>query len=129
MKLKTVSVHIVTYNSADDIADCLSAVLAQNYPVKKIVVVDNASTDGSAEKVRAFYHELTQGSARMRIDPLHSVDEAVTSSYNAASANYVGSLESPRAQPSSSWKMNITPASPSHTIRQLPVLRPIMCWC
>ncbi|MFC6648299.1 glycosyltransferase [Paenibacillus rhizoplanae] len=95
MKLKTVSVHIVTYNSADDIAECLSAVLAQDYPVKKIVVVDNASTDGSAEKVRAFYHELTQGSARMRIDPLHSVDAAAISSNTAASANYVGSLESP----------------------------------
>lgn len=59
MKPKTVSVHIVTYNSADDIAECLSAVLNQDYPVKKIVVVDNASTDGSAEKVRAFYHERT----------------------------------------------------------------------
>ncbi|QUL54471.1 glycosyltransferase family 2 protein [Paenibacillus tritici] len=59
MKPKTVSVHIVTYNSADDIVECLSAVLAQDYPVKKIVVVDNASTDGSAEKVRSFYHERT----------------------------------------------------------------------
>ncbi|MEK4849608.1 glycosyltransferase family 2 protein [Paenibacillus sp. FSL H7-0756] len=95
MKLKTVSVHIVTYNSADDIAECLSAVLNQDYPVKKIVVVDNASADGSAEKVRAFYHELTQGSARMRIDPLHSVDAAVISSRTTASANYAGSSESP----------------------------------
>lgn len=59
MKPITVSVHIVTYNSADDIVDCLSAVLAQDYPVKKIVVVDNASTDGSVETVRAFYHERT----------------------------------------------------------------------
>lgn len=59
MKPITVSVHIVTYNSADDIVECLSAVLAQDYPVKKIVVVDNASTDGSAETVRAFYHERT----------------------------------------------------------------------
>ncbi|NQX47281.1 glycosyltransferase family 2 protein [Paenibacillus tritici] len=59
MKPKTVSVHIVTYNSADDIAECLLAVLGQDYPVKKIVVVDNASTDGSAEKVRSFYHERT----------------------------------------------------------------------
>lgn len=92
MKPITVSVHIVTYNSADDIAECLSAVLNQDYPVKKIVVVDNASTDGSVEKVRAFYHELTQGSARMRTDPLHSVDAAAIS---AASANYAGSSESP----------------------------------
>ncbi|MNC12605.1 Poly-beta-1,6-N-acetyl-D-glucosamine synthase [compost metagenome] len=51
---KTVSVHIVTYNSADDIMDCLTAVYAQNYPVEQIVVVDNASADGCAGKVRAF---------------------------------------------------------------------------
>ncbi|MEK5490596.1 glycosyltransferase family 2 protein [Paenibacillus sp. FSL R7-0297] len=57
MNPKTVSVHIVTYNSADDIVECLSAVLAQDYPVKKIVIVDNASTDGSADKVRAFYNQ------------------------------------------------------------------------
>lgn len=104
MKLKTVSVHIVTYNSADDIAECLSAVLGQDYPVKNIVVVDNASTDGSAEKVRSFYHELSQGSAHTRLDPLYSVDITVT--------NYGDSKDSPLPQPWSFWKMNITPASP-----------------
>lgn len=62
MKSITVSVHIVTYNSAEDIIDCLSAVLAQDYPVKKIVVVDNASSDGSADKVRAFFHDLHSAS-------------------------------------------------------------------
>ncbi|KWX75804.1 glycosyltransferase family 2 protein [Paenibacillus jilunlii] len=56
---KTVSVHIVTYNSADDIADCLTAVYAQEYPVEQIVVVDNASADGCAGKVRAFSDTLT----------------------------------------------------------------------
>lgn len=65
MNPKTVSVHIVTYNSADDIIECLSAVLAQDYPVKKIVIVDNASTDGSADKVRAFYHQLHSNSAKV----------------------------------------------------------------
>ncbi|AIQ43940.1 glycosyltransferase family 2 protein [Paenibacillus sp. FSL R5-0912] len=64
MNPKTVSVHIVTYNSADDIIECLSAVLAQDYQVKKIVIVDNASTDGSADKVRAFYHGLNSNSGR-----------------------------------------------------------------
>lgn len=62
MKPITVSVHIVTYNSAEDIIDCLSAVLAQDYPVKKIVVVDNASSDGSADKVRAFFRDLHSAS-------------------------------------------------------------------
>ncbi|WP_246187912.1 glycosyltransferase family 2 protein [Paenibacillus tengchongensis] len=56
--MKTVSVHIVTYNSGDDIIDCLQAVIAQDYPVEQIVVVDNASKDGSAGKVREWYREL-----------------------------------------------------------------------
>ncbi|WP_342437364.1 glycosyltransferase family 2 protein [Paenibacillus sp. FSL L8-0436] len=58
MNNKTVSVHIVTFNSADDIIDCLTAVLAQDYPVKQIVVVDNASTDGCVERVKTFYQKL-----------------------------------------------------------------------
>lgn len=55
---KTVSVHIVTYNSADDIVECLTAVLAQDYSIERIVVVDNASADGCAGKVRAFYRTI-----------------------------------------------------------------------
>jgi GT2 family glycosyltransferase len=70
MKPITVSVHIVTYNSADDIIECLSAVLAQDYPVKKIVIVDNASTDGSADKVRAFYHNFNSDSASASASPV-----------------------------------------------------------
>ncbi|ULO08048.1 glycosyltransferase family 2 protein [Paenibacillus sp. 19GGS1-52] len=55
MNNKTVSIHIVAYNSADDIIECLTAVLAQDYPIEQIVVVDNASGDGCAENVRAFF--------------------------------------------------------------------------
>lgn len=58
--IKTVSVHIVTYNSADDIGDCLTAVLAQAHPVEQIVVVDNASVDGSAAKVREWYSRIEE---------------------------------------------------------------------
>ncbi|PLT48330.1 Glycosyltransferase [Paenibacillus pasadenensis] len=45
----TVSVHIVTYNSVDDIEGCLACVRAQSYPIEKIVVLDNASGDGTPE--------------------------------------------------------------------------------
>jgi GT2 family glycosyltransferase len=44
-----VSVCIVTYNSARDIEDCLHAVLRQSFPLASVVVVDNASTDGTRE--------------------------------------------------------------------------------
>lgn len=60
MNHKTISVHIVTYNSADDIAECLIAVLAQDYPIEQIVVVDNASEDGSAQKVSECYRGLEE---------------------------------------------------------------------
>ncbi|WP_342547697.1 glycosyltransferase family 2 protein [Paenibacillus sp. FSL P2-0089] len=94
MKLKTVSVHIVTYNSADDIAECLSAVLSQDYPVKKIVVVDNASTDGSAEKVRAFYHERNKDAALHTAKPAHSVD-AATITAATSSGDAINCIPSP----------------------------------
>lgn len=55
MNNKTVSIHIVTYNSADDIIECLTAVLAQEYAIEEVVVVDNASADGCADKVKAFF--------------------------------------------------------------------------
>ncbi|MEK4197178.1 glycosyltransferase family 2 protein [Paenibacillus sp. FSL L8-0493] len=61
MNNKTVSVHIVTYNSADDIIDCLEAVMAQDYPIEKIVVVDNASSDDCAEKVNIFFNAIDKG--------------------------------------------------------------------
>lgn len=63
MNNKTVSVHIVTYNSTDDIIDCLQAVIAQDYPIDQIVVVDNASNDGSADKVRAFFQQFNSDPA------------------------------------------------------------------
>lgn len=50
----TVTVQIVTYNSAQDIAQCLEAVNRQTYPIKNIIVVDNASSDDTLERVRSF---------------------------------------------------------------------------
>lgn len=60
MNNKIVSVNIVTYNSADDIEECLTAVLAQDYPIDSIVVVDNASGDGSAQKVNELYCRIEE---------------------------------------------------------------------
>ncbi|SDS95272.1 Glycosyl transferase family 2 [Paenibacillaceae bacterium GAS479] len=55
----TVSVHIVTYNSVEDIEGCLECVRAQSYPIEKIVVLDNASSDGTAELLRRIGQGLT----------------------------------------------------------------------
>jgi GT2 family glycosyltransferase len=49
-----VSVTIVTYNSGRFIKRCLESVLAQKYPAKEIIVVDNASTDGTSDILEQF---------------------------------------------------------------------------
>src|SRR6266567_999793 len=49
-----VSVTLVTYNSGRFIKRCLESVLAQKYPDKEIVVIDNCSTDGTADILEQF---------------------------------------------------------------------------
>src|SRR6476646_10346723 len=49
-----VSVTIVTYNSGRFIKRCLESVLAQKYAPREIVVIDNASTDGTCDILEQF---------------------------------------------------------------------------
>ncbi len=49
-----VSVTIVTYNSGRFIRRCLESVLAQKYALKEVVVIDNASTDGTIDILDQF---------------------------------------------------------------------------
>jgi GT2 family glycosyltransferase len=49
-----VSVTIVTYNSGRFIKRCLESVLEQRYPHLEIVIIDNASTDGTADLLEPF---------------------------------------------------------------------------
>lgn len=49
-----VTVTIVTYNSGRFIRRCLDSVLEQRYPNKEIVVVDNASQDGTQDILEQF---------------------------------------------------------------------------
>jgi GT2 family glycosyltransferase len=49
-----VSVTIVTYNSGRFIKRCLQSVLAQGYASKEVIVIDNASTDGTQAILEQF---------------------------------------------------------------------------
>ncbi len=49
-----VSVTIVTYNSGRFIKRCLESILAQKYTRKEIIVIDNASTDGTIDILEQF---------------------------------------------------------------------------
>jgi GT2 family glycosyltransferase len=50
--MNSVSVIIVTYNSAGYISDCLKAILACTQPSLTVFVVDNASSDSTVETVK-----------------------------------------------------------------------------
>jgi GT2 family glycosyltransferase len=66
----SVSVTIVTYNSGRFIKKCLESVLEQDYPGMEVIVIDNASTDGTKdlleqfeERCRVVYNEENIGFA------------------------------------------------------------------
>lgn len=53
-----VSVIVVTWNHASFLPACLEALAAQTYPNLEVIVVDNASQDGSAAWVRTHYPQF-----------------------------------------------------------------------
>lgn len=57
-KYKSVSIVILSYNSREDLAECIPSLLSQTYTNFEIIVVDNASTDGSEDFIRTNYSEI-----------------------------------------------------------------------
>jgi glycosyltransferase involved in cell wall biosynthesis len=54
MTTNTVATVIPLYNKEPYIARAIESILAQTRPVDEIIVVDDASTDGSLERIKAF---------------------------------------------------------------------------
>lgn len=52
------SIVLLAWNGRAYLGDCLDAVLAQDYPDFEVLVVDNGSTDGSADFVAAQYPQV-----------------------------------------------------------------------
>jgi len=55
MEAPTVAVVIPTWNRRDDLLTCLESIEAMGYPQLHVIVVDNGSTDGTAEAVRVNF--------------------------------------------------------------------------
>lgn len=50
--VEDVNAVVVTYNRKDLLIECVDAILAQTYPVKRLIIVDNNSTDGTEDMLR-----------------------------------------------------------------------------
>lgn len=56
--MKKVSVVVLSYNGKSYLEECLRSVLAQSHPAYQLIVVDNASSDGSPELVRERFPQV-----------------------------------------------------------------------
>lgn len=54
--MKTVSIVVIAFNGADDLPSCLDSVRAQTYGPIELVLIDNASSDGSS----CIMHEFVE---------------------------------------------------------------------
>lgn len=56
--MELVSVIIINFNGGDFLEGCLDSLLSQDYPSVEIVAIDNASTDGSLDILKAKSSQL-----------------------------------------------------------------------
>lgn len=62
-----VTIVIVVWNGIEDTLECLRSLALDRYPNKEILVVDNGSTDGSAERIRGEGFEVCVVSCAMNL--------------------------------------------------------------
>lgn len=55
MSAPLVSAIVLNWNGRDDLIECLESLMTVNYPNLEVIVVDNASTDGSVDATRSTF--------------------------------------------------------------------------
>ncbi|WP_448809584.1 glycosyltransferase family 2 protein [Agromyces bauzanensis] len=82
----TISVIVPSYNDAGYLAACLDALARQTRPADEVIVVDNASTDATAEVARA-------AGARVVSEPLRGIWPATAAGFDAATGDVLARLD------------------------------------
>jgi len=68
-----VAIIILNWNGWKDTIECLESVLRNSYPNYQIIVVDNGSTDGSVEEIKAWVDGKEQASTPETMHPLYKL--------------------------------------------------------
>jgi len=109
--LLNVSVIIVTWNSGELIRKTLSALGKQTYPIREVIIVDNTSTDSSADGLEECY----PGVKVIRLDK--NIGFAAANNYAArltsGNCNWLALLN-PDAFPKPDWLASLTDAVRMH---------------
>lgn len=88
----TISVVIPCFNDARFLTKALAALAAQDRPPDEVIVVDNASTDASADVARA-------AGARVVSEPVHGIWPAAAAGYDAASGDLIARIDADSVPP------------------------------
>ena len=83
----TVCALVVTYNRKELLAECLDAVLCQTRPPEELLVVDNASTDGTPELLRERGYLERPGLRHLRLDENRGSSGGFAHGFEAARAS------------------------------------------
>jgi glycosyltransferase involved in cell wall biosynthesis len=90
--MSTISVVIPVYNDAALLRRCLEALAAQTRQADEIVVVDNGSTDDSADVAR-------RGGARVVTEPMRGIAPATAAGFDAARGDLFARLDADSVPP------------------------------
>lgn len=87
-----VSVIVPSHNDADMLEHCLDALAKQTRPADEIIVVDNASTDATAEVARA-------AGATVVPEPIRGVTPATARGFDSATGDILARLDADSVPP------------------------------
>ncbi|TAE32533.1 MAG: glycosyltransferase [Cytophagales bacterium] len=83
-----VSIITVVYNGHDTIRDCIESVLTQTHPNLEYIVIDGASTDGTADLVRSYGDRVS----RFVSEPDKGLYDAMNKGIALATGEVIGFL-------------------------------------